>query len=86
MAREPRPEVTKALFEVVENQLSAEDPPLTKKTFERLLAMGYAELEVRKLLAYAVLTEMNEVLRQKKPFNRKRFNRTLRRLPKLAWE
>ncbi|MDA0263872.1 MAG: hypothetical protein O2803_06910 [Chloroflexi bacterium] len=80
---EPRPQITEAIFEVVENQLSAGDPPETKSTYERLVGIGYSDLDARKLLADAVLTELNEVMRQRKPFNRKRFGRELRHLPKL---
>ena len=81
---EPRPEVTKAILEVVDNQLRSGDPPETKTTYDRLLDLGYSRSETRKLLSYALLTEMNQMIKEMKPFNRKRFSKRLRRLPELT--
>ena len=83
---EPNPQVTEAILEIVENQLRAGDPEETKTTYERLVGLGYSESEARKLLGCVVLTELNEVTRQQKPFNQKRFSRLLCELPKLPWE
>ncbi len=80
---EPNSEVTEEILGIVENQLRAGDPPETKSTYERLVDLGYSELEARKLLGCVVLTELHEVTRQQKPFSRRRFIRWLRELPKL---
>ena len=65
----PNPQVTEAILEIVENQLRAGEPEETKTTYERLVGLGYSESKARKLLGCVVLTELNEVTRQLKPFN-----------------
>ncbi|MEW5995660.1 MAG: hypothetical protein AB1744_14875 [Candidatus Zixiibacteriota bacterium] len=74
------------ILEVVENQLQDLSPPETKETFDRLMAQGIPEEEVRKLLGCVVSTEMFEIMKKKEPFNRERFVRNLQALPTLPWE
>ena len=83
---EPNLAVTEAVLEVVENQLREGDPPETKITYVRLVDLGYPGLEARKLLGCVILTELNEALRQQKPFNLKRFRRWLCKLPRLPFQ
>ena len=83
---ETREIVSSAILEVVDNQLRDNDPPQTKSTYNRLIGLGYSDDETRRLIAFVVLSELNEMVKQMKPFNQRRFARALRRLPEVSWE
>lgn len=70
-----------ALSEIVDNQMRSCDPPQTREAYDRLIADGYSKEEARALLAAAVGHEIQEMLKEMKPFDRKRFVQTLRGLP-----
>lgn len=78
---EASPYLRAALLEVVENQLRGNDPPETKKTYERLLALGKSESEAKQLLSYAIFVEMIDMLKEHREFDRARFAAELDRLP-----
>lgn len=81
------PEVVRAaLFEVIENQLQSNDPPETRHTLDRLLNAGYARGEAMKLIACALLNEMNDVLKAQTPYDNARYVANLRHLPELPWD
>ncbi|MBU2626668.1 MAG: hypothetical protein KKG33_14010 [candidate division Zixibacteria bacterium] len=86
---EPDPEsaeiVREAIFEVVENQMRDNDPPETRQTYDRLIAEGHPEEEVMKMIGCVITTELWEMETAKEMFNRKRFVKNLKRLPKLPW-
>ncbi len=71
----------KAILEAVENQIRAEDPPETKRTFDKLLREGYSEDDTMKLIGRAVATEIYEVLKNKTPFDDERYVKALKELP-----
>ncbi|MDY0040888.1 MAG: hypothetical protein RBS57_11310 [Desulforhabdus sp.] len=73
--------LTNALLEILDNQLRAFDPPETKETYNRLVAEGYPEEQARILLATAIWMEINMMMKEMEPFNRKRFVATLLELP-----
>lgn len=83
---EENPNLKAAILEVVENQLRENNPPETKKTFERLVSEGYSEREARELIGCVVTSEMFDVMKQMQPFNPERFAKALDKLPKLPWE
>ena len=70
------------IFEVVDNQMAAGDPPETKETFERLLGEGFSEEDAKKLIGQAVCTEIYRIGKYKEVFNRQRYLRNLRNLPR----
>ena len=78
--------LNEAILEVVENQLSAGNPPETKKTFERLLKEGIDEREAKRLIACVVAAEVFDVLKEQQPYNHERFVKALNQLPELPWE
>lgn len=80
---EENPYLKSALLEVVDNQLNANDPPETRKTFERLTSEGYSEDEAKRLIACVVTSEMFDVLKKQEPFNLERFVKALNALPKI---
>jgi len=74
------------MYEVVDNQLRDGEPPETRQTYERLLAEGRSPVEARRLLAAVVSSEVFEVLKHKRPYDRAGYVAALNRLPKLPWE
>lgn len=65
----------------MDNQIRGNDPPETRETLERLLRDGYSRQDARLLIGQAVAVEIYAISKEKKPFNRERFLRNLRRLP-----
>jgi hypothetical protein len=76
------PYLQAAIFEVVDNQMAAGDPPETKETFERLLGEGFSEEDAKKLIGQAICTEIYRIGKYKEVFNKQRYLRNLRNLPK----
>jgi len=77
-----KPYLQAAIFEVVDNQMAARDPPETKETFERLLGEGFLEEDAKKLIGQAICTEIYRIGKYKEVFNRQRYLRNLRNLPR----
>jgi len=76
-----RSELQAAVFEVLDNQLRADDPPETRATIERLRAQGIDESEARRLIACVIAAEIFAVMKTNTPFNRGRFVGQLAKLP-----
>ncbi len=77
------PRLKNAILEVVENQLTSNEPPETKQTLDRLLAEGYSESEAKEFIGAVVVSEFFEVLQDEKPYDERRFVEALDKLPKL---
>ncbi len=71
-----------AIFEVVDNQMAAGDLPETKQTFERLLREGFSEEDAKKLIGQAICVEIYRIGKYKEQYNRERYVRNLRNLPR----
>ncbi len=78
---EHNPYLKAAVLEVVDNQLRDNDPPETRKTYERLLAQGISQSEAKRLLGCAVVGEIFDMMKKHLPFNLARFTATLDHLP-----
>lgn len=76
------PYLQAAIFEVVENQMAAGEPPETKETFERLLEERFSKKDAKKLIGQAVCVEIYCIGKNREEFNRERYRRNLRNLPK----
>lgn len=72
-----------AIMEVVENQLRNLDPPETRQTYDRLLAEGFPEQEAKRLIAVVVTTEIYNILKSSRTFDKAKFIKALSDLPKL---
>ncbi|UFS71795.1 hypothetical protein LPW11_06275 [Geomonas sp. RF6] len=81
-----RPGISAMLLQVVENQLSTNQPPESKETLERLTAEGFSVEDAKLLLAQVIRLEMLNVLKENKPFNEERFLGHLQGLPQLPEE
>jgi len=76
------PRLQAAIFDVVDNQMAAGEPPETKETFERLLGEGFSKKDVKKLIGQAVCVAIYCIGKNKEEFNIERYRRNLRNLPK----
>jgi hypothetical protein len=73
-------------LEVVDNQLRANDPPETRKTYERLKTRGYDDRDARLLIASTIAAETYHGMKDGRPFNQERFVRNLDRLPDQSFD
>ena len=74
------------IIQAIKKQIRQNDPPETKETFDRLRREGHAEEEVYRMLGCVLTSEMYEVLKQKRVFDRDLYAQQLHALPKLPWE
>jgi len=70
------------IFEVIDNQIDANDPAETALTLERLMNEGYTDFQAKQLIGQAVVIEVIDALKNKKPYNEERYIRNLRNLPR----
>jgi hypothetical protein len=70
------------IFEVITNQIKSDDPPETKITYDRLIALGYSEFETKQLIGQCIALEMFSVIKEQQPFNEARYIRNLKQLTK----
>ena len=75
-------ELRDQIFEVIKNQINSNDPPETKVTYDRLIALGYSEFETKQLIGQCVAVEMFNVIKEQQPFNEARYTKHLKQLPK----
>ena len=71
----------KIMLNIVDEQIRKNDPPITKKTLNRLLALGHSEDIAKKMIAICVSKTMNTTLQTELPFDKEQFTRLLNRLP-----
>lgn len=85
--KDPDREVLRAtLFEVIDNQIRANDPPETRQTLDRLMKEGHTREESLKLIGCALVNEICDVMKSEAPFNTARYISNLKRLPGLPWD
>ncbi|MEM6397970.1 MAG: hypothetical protein AAF741_16590 [Bacteroidota bacterium] len=80
--QQSRENLKEAFLEVVENQLKADDPKITRQTLVRLTSEGISKKDAKKLIAQCVVTEIYEMQKRNELFNLKRYTRLLMNLPK----
>jgi hypothetical protein len=71
-----------AIFEVIDNQINANDPAETAITLKRLINEGHSEFEAKQLIGQALAVELFDVMKKKVPFNETRYIKNLKNLPK----
>ena len=64
------------IFEVMDNQINANDPPETALTLERLVSEGYSDFQAKQLIGQTVVIEVIEPSRTKSPTMRNDTSRT----------
>ena len=75
-----------AIFEIIENQLRDNNPPITRETYTRLTTEGHSHNETMKLIGCAMTTEIFEIMKNNEPFDEDRYSHNLDNLPDLPWE
>jgi hypothetical protein len=76
------PRLKAAVLEIVENQISEDDPPETRQTMERLVGLGFSREEATLHIGQAVVFEIYEIMANRGDFNLDRYVQNLSKLPK----
>ncbi len=58
------PALTEAILAVVDQQMQDNTPPETRRTYERLVALGYTPEDARRLIGSVVAQEMFAVMQR----------------------
>jgi len=74
-----------AVFEAINNQIQGKNPPETKQTYDRLMKEIKNHDEVMKYIGVVMMAEILDILKSKKPFNKKRYIGRLNKLPDISW-
>ncbi len=86
MPQEYNPRLRKAIFQIVRNQLRANDPPETKQTLDRLIADGHSKDGAMELIACVIANEIFELTSRGEPYDNDRYVNSLHALPTLPWD
>lgn len=78
--------VRQLLFETIENQIEANDPPETGETLKRLKKQGYSRKEAMKLIASVLSLEIFAVMEEGREFDNDKYVEDLKALPELPEE
>lgn len=70
------------IFEIIRNQIKANNPPETKIAFDRLKALGYSDFVTNQLIGQCIAVELFQIMKFQKPFNESRYIKNLKKLPK----
>lgn len=82
----PNERMRDEIFQVIENQLEANDLPEVKITYTRLISLGYSEFETKQLIGQCLAVELFDILKYSKPFNEIRYIANLKKLPEEPFE
>lgn len=80
--KEGKESVREALFETIENQMREDNPKETRLTLERLMREGLPKGEAMRLIAFALVRELNSMLKTGKPFDQASYIHALKALRK----
>ena len=69
------------IFAIIENQMKENNPPETKKAYQRLLKEGYSKFQAKQFIGQCVAVEIFKVMKFKEPFNENRYIKNLQKLP-----
>ena len=75
------PALTEATLTIVDQQMRDNSPPETRRTYERLVALGYAPEDARRLIGNVVAQEIFAVMQREEVYNEQRYIQALHRLP-----
>ena len=73
------------LIEVINTQISENNPPETKLTYDRLMKQFKDHDEVMRHIGCVIVAEIFDVLKKKEPYNKERYVEKLNNLPDLSW-
>ncbi len=78
------PALTDAILAVVDQQMRDTTPAETRGTYERLVALGYAPEDARRLIGNVVAQEIFAVMQREEAYHEQRYIQALRGLPDRA--
>jgi hypothetical protein len=78
------PALREAILAVVDQQLRDNTPPETRRTYERLVALGYAPEDARHLIGNIVAQEIFAVMQREETYHEQRYIMALQGLPDSA--
>ncbi len=78
------PALTAAILAVVDQQMQDNTPPETQRTYERLVALGYAPHDARRLIENVVAQHIFAVMQGGEVYNEQRYIAALQGLPDSA--
>lgn len=67
------PRLRKLILEVVENQMRDNNPPITNRTYNRLLSEGYTKQQAKEKIAVIVANHIYYTMKYDKPFNEEQY-------------
>ena len=79
---ETNEKIREQIFEIIKNQLRANDPPETKATYDRLRKQGYDDFQTRQMIGQCLAVELFEIIKFSRAFNNERYIKNLIALPK----
>lgn len=68
------------IYEVLDNQLRDNDPPIAKETIDRLQSEGYTESQAREKVAAILIGEIYDVMKNNEAYNNERYTQNLKAL------
>jgi hypothetical protein len=83
MSEKFNPHLHAAVLEVVENQLAGNNPPETKKTYERLIQEGHSDEDAKMLIGSVIAARLFYIMKRNEPFDNARFVEALNRLSEI---
>jgi hypothetical protein len=72
--------LSKLIIKSVEIQIQDNEPAVTKKTFERLVAAGYDEATAKEMIASVIAEEIYLMLKDNRKINEEKFGERLAEL------
>ncbi len=76
--------MTEAILAVVDQQMRDNTPPETNRTYQRLVALGYAPEDARRLIGNVVVQHIFAVMQREETYNEQRYVAALQGLPDSA--
>ena len=74
--------IKKQIFDIIDNQLRDNNPPETKATYDRLRKEGNDDYNTRQYIAKCLALEIFDVMKHGKAYNKERYIKNLKLLPK----
>lgn len=75
-----------AIVEAIENQIAEDNPPETKTTLARLIALGESRENAIRYIASVLSVEIFHALKNKSTYNEQRYISNLKALPELPFD
>lgn len=77
----PKEHLQQLFQSVIEEQLSAGNPPYVKSTLARLINEGYSETEAKTMMAGVIAYHMSNMIHNDQAFDNGEYQRLLAQLP-----